>query len=339
MRKKMKSNAATLKEIEEVFRKLTRGTKKDEKVVLTTEAGYIKLDLDTKWKGKESEFNRYDQLFDLMDEQKVKTVKEVWVSFLKLNDEQWYWVAKFITEQCDYITGVSFHDSNCADKNYSMMLDSLIGKQKMIWLNLNYTKPKLEQISKLGQIYKNVTTFDTFRGFNIGLDDSLLEVLLTGMLNNCQKPLKLTMLILSYSSFGPKSLPLLVEFVKKDRELDSIHLTEVGLKGDYFRQLLDAIADLGSRGVLRILGLNKNCIDDNETFNSFISILNKSTQLKELYFYKTNTLGNRGQEIVQAIKNSPSRNVFKDVVIDKAIEADVRNALKDFNANVKVSGY
>ena len=85
--------------------------------------------------------------------------------------------------------------------------------------------------------------------------------------------------------------------------------------------------------------MNKNCIDDNATFDSFISILNKSTQLKELYFYKTNTLGNRGQEIVQAIKNSPSRNVFKDVVIDKAIEADVRNALKDFNANVKVSGY
>ena len=164
-----------------------------------------------------------------MDEQKVKTVKEVWVSFLKLNDEQWYWVAKFINEECPYITGVSFHDSNVADKNYDLMLDALVGKQKMIWLNLNYTKPKLPQVTKLGSIYKNITTFDTFRGFNIGLDDTLLEILLTGMLNNCQKPLKLTMLILSYSSFGPKSLPLLVEFVKNDKELDSIHLTEVGL--------------------------------------------------------------------------------------------------------------
>ena len=111
------------------------------------------------------------------------------------------------------------------------------------------------------------------------------------------------------------------------------------MKGDYFRQLLDAIAVLGEKGVLRILGLNKNCIDDAASFNSFISILNKSTKIKELYFYKTNTLGNRGQEIVQAIKNSPSRANFKDVVVDKAIENDVRNALKDFNSTVKVSGY
>ena len=101
------------------------------------------------------------------------------------------------------------------------------------------------------------------------------------------------MLILSYSTFGPKSLPLLVEFVSKSKNLDSIHLTEVGLKGDYFRQLLDAIAVLGEKGVLRILGLNKNCIDDAASFNSFISILNKSTKIKELYFYKTNTLGNK----------------------------------------------
>ena len=85
-----------------------------------------------------------------MDEQGCKTVKEVWVSFLKLSDEQWYWVAKFVREQCTYLRGVSFHDSNCSGNNYSQMLDSLIGKTHMVWLNLNYTSPKMEQITKIG---------------------------------------------------------------------------------------------------------------------------------------------------------------------------------------------
>ena len=51
MRKKMRNDKATVKEIEEMFGKINRGGKKDEKVVLTTEAGYIKLDIDAKYKG------------------------------------------------------------------------------------------------------------------------------------------------------------------------------------------------------------------------------------------------------------------------------------------------
>lgn len=100
MRKKIRNQKATLAEIEQMFEKVMRGSaaKKETKVVLTTEAGYVKLDIDSKFKGKESQFTSYDQLFDLMDEQGCKTVKELWVSFLKLNDEQWYWVAKFVRE-------------------------------------------------------------------------------------------------------------------------------------------------------------------------------------------------------------------------------------------------
>ena len=138
------------------------------------------------------------------------------------------------------------------------MLDALSGKKKMNWLNLNYTKPQMDQVKKLKNIYGNINTFDTFRGFNIGLNDDLLEQLLQGMLDSSQKPLALTMIILSYSNFGPKSLPLLTEFTSKCKVLNTIHLTDVGLRGNEFTKFLKSLDHTAQTGVLKILGLNKN---------------------------------------------------------------------------------